>query len=62
MFNELDYECLFNGSIYLKLYDKIYNNNIFMIYGKRLFLCVNFLRNFIVIVKEFGNWYNVMKI
>lgn len=61
VFNESDYERLSNGSIYLKLHDKIYNNNTFTIHGKRLFLCANFSRNFTATVKEPGNWHNVMK-
>ncbi|XP_020617009.1 uncharacterized protein LOC110054970 [Orbicella faveolata] len=45
-FNESDYERLSNGSMYLKLHDKIYSNNTFTIRGKRLLLCANFSRNF----------------
>ena len=60
-FNESDYERLSNGSIYLKLHDKIYNNNTFTIDGKRLFLCANFSRNFTATEKGPGKWREVIK-
>ena len=60
-FNESDYERLSNGSIYLKLHDKIYNNNTFTIRGKRLFLCANFSRNFTTAEKGPEMWRKLMK-
>ena len=55
-FNESDYELLSNGSIYLKLHDKIYNNNnnTFTIRGKTLLMCANFSRNFTATEMEPG--------
>ena len=53
-FNKTDYQRLSNGSIYLKLHDKIYNNNTFTIRGNRLLLCTNFSRNFTATEKGLG--------
>ena len=49
--NGSHYERLSNGSIYLKLHDKIYNNDTFMINGNKLLLCAHFSRNFTAAVK-----------
>ena len=45
VFNETDYVRLSNGSIYLKLHNKIYDNRTYIIRGNILLLCVNFSRN-----------------
>ena len=67
-FNETDYERLSNGSVYLKLHDKIYssnnnnnNNNTFTIRGNRLLLCANFSRNFTATEKGPGMGRKVTK-
>ena len=60
-FNESDYERLSNGSVYLKLHDKIYSSNTFTIRGKRLLLCANFSRNFTATEKGPGMRHKVIK-
>ena len=44
-FNKTDYVKLSNGSVYLKLHSKLYNNMTYVILDNRLLLCVNFSRN-----------------
>ena len=44
-FNNTDYVKLSNGSVYLKLHGKLYNNMTYLILDNRLLLCVNFSRN-----------------
>ena len=44
-FNNTDYVKLSNGSIYLKLHRKLYNNMSFLILDNKLLVCVNFSRN-----------------
>ncbi|KAL9971183.1 hypothetical protein ACROYT_G023676 [Oculina patagonica] len=44
-FNKTDYVQQSNGSIYLKLHNKIYSNTTYKIIDDRLLLCVNFTRS-----------------
>ncbi|KAJ7379622.1 hypothetical protein OS493_014017 [Desmophyllum pertusum] len=53
-FNKTDYKQLSNGSIYLKLHNKIYSNTTYTIRDNRLLLCVNFTRNVTGTEKEHG--------
>ncbi|KAL9971181.1 hypothetical protein ACROYT_G023673 [Oculina patagonica] len=60
-FNETDYERLPNGTIYLKLYGKIYSNTTYAIRDNKLLLCVNFSRNVSAGVKEPSVPYKITK-
>ncbi|KAJ7393383.1 hypothetical protein OS493_006354 [Desmophyllum pertusum] len=51
-FNKTDYEQLSNGSVYLKLHNKIYSNTTYTIRDSRLLLCMNFTRNMTGTEKE----------
>ena len=44
-FNNTDYVKLSNGSVYLRLHGKLYNNMTYLILDNTLLLCVNFSRN-----------------
>lgn len=44
-FNNTDYVKLSNGSVYLKLHRKLYNNTTYLILDNKLLVCVNFSRN-----------------
>ena len=60
-FNKTDYFQLSNGSVYLKLHNKIYSNTTYTIRDNILFLCVNFSRNFTATETEPGIQHKITK-
>ena len=61
-FNKTDYVQLSNGSVYVKIHNKIYSNTTYTIRDSRLLLCMNFPRNITGTVKgQHTQGHNVKK-
>ena len=54
-YNKTDYEQLPNGTVFLKAHGKLYSNISYKIHDNRLFLCVNFSKNYTLTKNESGD-------